>query len=379
MIEKSTDITLNASPGSRPGGTELWRVVRQPIRPTLARNEIHLWCAPPDEFISAVPEFYRVLSPAERTRAQSFQFPKDRDRFLIQWGLLRHLLSGYLTVAPAELEFVRGPFGKPELAAAPSENSPDESAHKAPEPGEVGRVTPCAPFRKPSAPFHASGAQRTARPTFLRFMGSLLSIFQMHWDHEPRDRSAEHRLGVLQERFGNWPRRCSALRVQGKAQLHFNLSHSHSLALYAFSHATAVGVDIERIGPMADLESIARNFFTPRETAALAALPDASRLEAFFNCWTRKEAILKATGQGIREGVDGVEVNVATDEPARVLSLKGDAAAARGWSLHSLQPATGYAAALAYQGPELKLVCHALHPEMPGSAFFQPVNSVQVG
>lgn len=270
MNKWSIDITSYALPGQGQRGTELWRVVRQSTGPTLAQNEIHLWCAHLDKFIPSAPELYRVLSHGERTRAQSFQFHKDRDSFVIQTGLLRHLLSGYLPVSPAEFEFVRGPFGKPELVAAP-----------------------------------------------------------------------------------------------GEARLHFNMSHSRAMALYAFTCATPVGVDIERIGPMADLENIARIFFTPRETTALSALPDTSRLETFFNCWTRKEAVLKATGQGIREGVDGVEVNVATDEPARVLSIKGDASAARGWSLHSLHPVAGYTAALAYQRPELELVCCVIHPGMP--------------
>jgi 4'-phosphopantetheinyl transferase len=140
-------------------------------------------------------------------------------------------------------------------------------------------------------------------------------------------------------------------------RLHFNMSHSSSLALYAVARATAVGVDIERIRPMDDLENIARGFFTAHETAALCALPVAKRLEAFFSCWTRKEAVLKATGQGIAEGVDGVEVTAVPGEVVRVLSIKGSAQAAAGWSLHALEPATGYAAALAYQGPKRDLCC----------------------
>ncbi len=264
-ITKSVDIALNAFPRLSQRGTDLRWPVPQLTKPTLAQNEIHLWCAHLDEFFSAVPEFCRALSHDERTRVGSFQFRKDHDYFVIQCGLLRHLLSRYLPVSPAEHEFVRGPHGKPELVDA-----------------------------------------------------------------------------------------------QGAARLHFNMSHSSSMALYAFTRVTAVGVDIERIRPLEDLYNIARNFFTPRETAALRALPDASRLEAFFNCWTRKEAILKATGQGITDGVDGIEVTVAPNEPARVLSMKGDAGAAKGWSLQALEPAVGYATAKGKNGPELEIVGEGL-------------------
>lgn len=141
------------------------------------------------------------------------------------------------------------------------------------------------------------------------------------------------------------------------ARLHFNMSHSGSMALYGFTRAAAIGVDIERIRPMEDLDIIAANFFAPSEAAGLRELTGSSRLEAFFNGWTRKEAVLKATGKGIVEGVDGVEVSVAPDEPARVLRIRGDADAALGWCLHALRPPDGYVAALAYQGPELEIVC----------------------
>lgn len=149
---------------------------------------------------------------------------------------------------------------------------------------------------------------------------------------------------------------------KGLAPLHFNLSHSDSLVLYAFTPAAAVGVDIERIRPMDDWEDIAGRFFTPGETAALRALSPGQRQDGFFNCWTRKEAILKATGAGITGGLDTVEVTLRPGDPARVLNLHGPQDGPNPWSLHHLSPAPGYVAALAYCGAPLELQCWSISP-----------------
>ena len=143
----------------------------------------------------------------------------------------------------------------------------------------------------------------------------------------------------------------------GADTLHFNLSHSCGLAVYAITRAVPLGVDVERIRPMNDMQDIASRFFTARENACLQAVPLHQRLEAFFNCWTRKEACLKATGQGIGEGLAGVEVTLAPGRAARVLSIMGSTQAAAGWSLHTLEPATGYVCAVAYLGQRLEMEC----------------------
>ena len=82
-------------------------------------------------------------------------------------------------------------------------------------------------------------------------------------------------------------------------ELSFNLSHSEERALLAVSHVAALGVDIERLRPMDDMEAIARRFFSPPEHAALMALAPGERVAGFFRCWTRKEAYLKAVGEGL--------------------------------------------------------------------------------
>jgi 4'-phosphopantetheinyl transferase len=144
----------------------------------------------------------------------------------------------------------------------------------------------------------------------------------------------------------------------GADSLQFNLSHSPQLALYAVARAVPVGVDIELVRPIDDLEDVASRFFTLSEATMLQAVSGSRKLEAFFNCWTRKEAILKAMGQGITDGVDGVEVTVAPGETARALRVTSDAEPASAWSLHALRPAKGYVGALAYRGAVRELVCH---------------------
>jgi 4'-phosphopantetheinyl transferase len=121
----------------------------------------------------------------------------------------------------------------------------------------------------------------------------------------------------------------------------FNLSHTGALALVAVTRAAPVGVDIEIIRPAPRLDDLAARFFASGETAALRALPDAQRLDAFYACWTRKEAFVKAEGSGIANALSDFEVSVHPDEPARILSIKSDAASAGARTLHAFRPAPG--------------------------------------
>ncbi len=126
-----------------------------------------------------------------------------------------------------------------------------------------------------------------------------------------------------------------------------------------------LGVDIERLRRVPDAAGIAERFFAPEERAAFAALPDAQRDEAFLNGWTRKEAFIKATGQGLSMPLDRFAVELAPGRPARLLSLDGalEAGRAADWSLFDLRPAPGLVAALAVRGdgwrPVLRPVAEA--------------------
>jgi 4'-phosphopantetheinyl transferase len=139
--------------------------------------------------------------------------------------------------------------------------------------------------------------------------------------------------------------------------VHFNLSHSHGMALIAVTRQHALGVDVERVRPMPEIDQIAARFFSARENAMLNALPSDSTIEGFFHCWTRKEAYLKATGQGIAESLLEVEVSLTPGRPAELLSIAGDARAASLWTLHSLAPAPGFVGALAMKAKGTKPAC----------------------
>jgi 4'-phosphopantetheinyl transferase len=118
-----------------------------------------------------------------------------------------------------------------------------------------------------------------------------------------------------------------------------------------------VGVDIERIrAEMAD-EQIAARFFSPHEVAALRALRPDHQHEAFFTCWTRKEAYVKARGAGITVGLDRFDVSLAPDEPAAILANREASEAHRRWSLHHLTPGPGYVGAVAVEGEGHRLIC----------------------
>jgi 4'-phosphopantetheinyl transferase len=133
--------------------------------------------------------------------------------------------------------------------------------------------------------------------------------------------------------------------------LEFNLAHSHEMAVYAFALERQVGIDVEYARPLSDLESLARHSFSPRETAVLLALPPAQHLEGFYNCWTRKEAYIKAIGLGLSQALDQFDVSLVPGQPARLLNIDGDPGQAAHWSLHALPPPeAGYPVALIAEG-----------------------------
>lgn len=130
----------------------------------------------------------------------------------------------------------------------------------------------------------------------------------------------------------------------------FNLSHSHELVLYSFSSSRNIGIDVEHIRPMEDLELIAEHNFSTREIAELKKLSSHHKLDGFFNCWTRKEAYIKAIGNGVSFPLQQFDVSLNPGEPAKLLSILGSEQEAAHWSMFELHPANGYTAALVVQG-----------------------------
>lgn len=143
----------------------------------------------------------------------------------------------------------------------------------------------------------------------------------------------------------------------GGSKLRFNLSHSEGMALYAVTRDREIGIDIEYIRPITEMEQIAKRFFSVQENAVFCALPPNQKQTAFFNCWTRKEAYVKGIGDGLALPLDQFDVSLTPGEPARLLAIKGDRSAANHWSLQELSPAPGYVAALAVEGNNWNLSC----------------------
>jgi 4'-phosphopantetheinyl transferase len=140
--------------------------------------------------------------------------------------------------------------------------------------------------------------------------------------------------------------------------LHFNSSHSNGLALYALTRNREVGVDLECIRPDVADEHIAGLFFSPQEFQELCSLHINKRREAFFNCWTRKEAYMKAKGNGLSLPMNQFEVSLIPEEPAVLLSTNEDPQEASRWSLQKLDPGLGFVGALAVEGHNMRVVCY---------------------
>jgi 4'-phosphopantetheinyl transferase len=128
--------------------------------------------------------------------------------------------------------------------------------------------------------------------------------------------------------------------------LSFNLSHSSGLAVYAFAVQRNLGIDVEHIQPESAGEDIARRYFSPREVSDLHGLPPEAKAEGFFNCWTRKEAYIKALGTGLHTPLDSFSVSLRPGQPAEFLGGVDSR-----WRIAAFQPAGGYAAAVVYDGP----------------------------
>jgi len=132
--------------------------------------------------------------------------------------------------------------------------------------------------------------------------------------------------------------------------LRFNLTHSHGLALYAVTLDREIGVDIERIRPYYAEDPIPEQFFSSRETAKLRALPFHLQQEAFFRCWARKEAYIKARGEGLSFQLEQFDVSLGPGEPASLVWVEGNSNETSRWSMQDLPAGPPYVAALAAEG-----------------------------
>jgi 4'-phosphopantetheinyl transferase len=147
-------------------------------------------------------------------------------------------------------------------------------------------------------------------------------------------------------------------RVAGRRSLRFSLSHAATIGIVAVSADREVGIDLEQIREIDDPAGLAETCFSAAEAATLAGLPESQRLRAFFAGWTRKEAFLKATGDGLSRSLSSFDVSLPPDEPPRLLHVHGDPRAPERYWLMALEPAAGYVGALAVDGRPATIRCH---------------------
>ncbi len=148
------------------------------------------------------------------------------------------------------------------------------------------------------------------------------------------------------------------------AEIRFNVSHAQSLGVCAVVSAAEVGVDIEWTGRTVEFESLAHRFFSPDEADEMRSEPRACQRMAFFSGWTRKEAYIKAIGDGLSCPLDAFSVTLRPGDPVRMRSIGGDPIEAARWTLQAFVPAPGYVGALAVRAP----VCSMQLRTWPGVA-----------
>lgn len=145
--------------------------------------------------------------------------------------------------------------------------------------------------------------------------------------------------------------------------IRFNLAHSGGRAIYAFSESRELGVDLECIREDTTGDDIANRFFSEGEINALHTVPADLRKHAFFNCWTRKEAYIKARGEGLSMPLDSFDVSLAPDEQAALLKNHTDEAEVARWEMRSIAVAPGFVAALVVEGHGWWLKTFELGPD----------------
>jgi 4'-phosphopantetheinyl transferase len=218
------------------------------------KGAVHIWRATLDLSSRDIRFFDENLSIDERIKAGHFRFDRDRNRYIVSFGILKSILGLYIGVEPGSVRISYGNHGKPRLSDA-----------------------------------------------------------------------------------------------DGKRNIHFNLSHSEELAIYVFARDYEVGVDIERIRELPEMNQIVDHYFSASERKVFLEMPSDKRRKAFFYCWTRKEALIKAVGYGLYQPLDKFTVPMAAGESASVPFFKGDSKQASSYVIEDFSPAPGYAGAIALE------------------------------
>ena len=144
---------------------------------------------------------------------------------------------------------------------------------------------------------------------------------------------------------------------EGRADVQFSVSHSADLAAFAVAVDVPVGVDVERLRAVEDMERIAARTFSARECAVLRGLPREQRAAGFFNCWTRKEAYIKALGEGLSYPLDRFSVSLAPGLPARLEAVEDEPGHVETWTMEALTVRASFAGAVVVGRPGARVRC----------------------
>lgn len=149
--------------------------------------------------------------------------------------------------------------------------------------------------------------------------------------------------------------------------LRFNLSHSQNIAVLAVAIDRYVGIDVEQIRSVVEMDGIVTQLLSSAERSEFDQLPVSQRKSAFFRCWTQKEAYLKALGDGLTVPLQNIEVSIGTEAPPKLRRVLGRPKEASRWILKDVQPSPGYLGALAVEGCDWQLHCFNCPNHMPSA------------
>ena len=150
-----------------------------------------------------------------------------------------------------------------------------------------------------------------------------------------------------------------------KTALNFSVSHSEDQGLFGFARAQRIGVDLEYVRPNVDALALAKRYFSPDEFRRLRGLPESRQCEAFYCAWTRKEAYLKACGEGLSFGLERVEVSFSPAEPPRIRAVAGVPNVSAAWTLKHLSPDPNYVGAVAVEDRSVTFKLFRLGAQVP--------------
>lgn len=154
--------------------------------------------------------------------------------------------------------------------------------------------------------------------------------------------------------------------------LRFNVTHCEQWALIGLTLSHRMGVDIERVRLLDDIDGVARSCFSSRELDQFFTVPADRKAEAFFNCWTRKEAFVKACGEGLSHHLQEFDVTLVPGEPAEIQKVRGEVESAGGWSLADLRPLPGFVGAAVVEQPDVQFVMAGLIDAKPLDGLSDP-------